>query len=116
VQKLPETKLVAYADDSYIVIIGNDLEEVKRDLSMTMITPIRELEAIGMVVNATKTEVVILGNEDTVILVIGQDKIQSMKEMKALGVILDNKLSWMPHVEALKKRILRNMNGIRIIR
>jgi len=63
---------------------------------------IRELEEIGMIVNASKTEEMVLGSEETLTMQIGQNEVNTKKEIKALGVVIHSKLSWLPHVKYIK--------------
>ena len=39
-----------------------------------------------------------------------------VKEVKSLGVILDNKLIWEPHIISIKKKINRILSSLRFIR
>jgi len=69
-----------------------------------------------MVVNSDKTEVVTFGPTIDMDLQIKGTPIAPSSEMKVLGVILDHRLSWIPHIENVKKKAVRVINGIKLLR
>jgi hypothetical protein len=94
-------KFVCYADDSYVVVADNTLDEVQsriRDISLRHIV---ELRRRGMKVNESKTEVLVFSKKGETIAEfdIAGTKVKSGTTMKALGVIFDNNLSWKPHID-----------------
>jgi len=96
-------KVVSYADDSYIVIKTTKAEDLKPKVTECMEKHFEWLNSIGMICNQNKTEMMVFGI-DELSLELGNMKIQSTNKMKALGVILDNKLSWEEHVSNIIRK------------
>jgi len=116
--KLPkEVLLTSYADDSYVVIHESSSELLVRKAESCISTHIESLEAIGMKVNESKTEIIIFGKKipSTKIKVKGVD-VETKDNIKALGVLIDKELSWKPHISGLKKRVLSVIGGMRMVR
>jgi len=71
-------------------------------------------------VNQTKTEVVAFSKDKTnsTIEINLEDgtRLQAARKIKALGIWIDDKLKWDSHVKELRKRIVRIINGLKIIR
>jgi len=78
----------AYTDDSYVVVIEDDIERTERE-------HIQALEDFGMKVNADKTEIVIFSKKKIQASIkIGNSLIESQTNMKVLGDIFDAHLKW----------------------
>jgi len=94
-------KYVTYADDSYVVITGTTLQEVKDRVKLISCKHVAELQRRGMKVNAAKTEVVIFSKKAKLReeIDIAGTIISSKSSMKALGVLFDQNLNWKEHIE-----------------
>jgi len=101
---------VCYADDTLLIIAGDtaeDLEERTRAITSALI---QFLDGRGLQLNAAKTEVLLfddrtglerLQEEDRTSrpkIWVGDTKIRPTDSMKYLGVILDDEMTWGPHV------------------
>ena len=65
-----------------------------------------------LTLNASKTKLIILGNRSTNTekkLTINGVQLERVSERKFLGVIIDNKLSWKPHISYIKAKISKSI-------
>lgn len=79
------------------------------------------LTSIGMVVNQSKTEVMLMDKNAASLPKISitlddSTVLTTAPSVKALGVWFDHCLRWDRHINELKKRVLRVINGLKIIR
>jgi hypothetical protein len=81
-------------------VADKDIESVQARIEEISKKHIRELELLGMRVNESKTEIVVFDRKGfrEIDFKIGQSTIKSQRTMKALGVILDNNMSWNNHI------------------
>jgi len=91
--------LVAYADDAYVTIVGENSEELVTEFERVMTRHEAWLKGIGMICNKSKTEVVVFGEEDVKEIRLGDEKITTGKSMKMLGIWVDWNLKWKTQVE-----------------
>lgn len=108
VTKLPKAAhVVSYADDTYVSILSNSIEDLKIALAHTMLQHDAYLKSIGMVTNANKTELIYFSRSEineTSPLLVGKDTVQPKKTIKILGVLFDQDLSWNSHASKLKHK------------
>jgi len=96
---LDHTDIVSYADDSYVIVGANTIEDLKEKVHNISERHVTFLRSIGMVVNTSKTELMILAkNIKTTTINIGGEQIKSRKSIKALGVTFQSDLKWDEHV------------------
>jgi len=111
---------VAYADDSYVINHGCNLEEAIDITKNNIKTHTEALKNIGMIVNQGKTEIVVMSKAKqppSVTIDVGQGIcLDSSSCFKALGVWIDHRLCWDKHISELRKRVIRILNGLKIIR
>jgi len=113
----PSAKITSYADDSYVILADTDQEELIKKTEECISAHIDRLEEIGMIVNQSKTEVILFGKDkETVLVNVKGTAVESKTCIKALGVQIDNALSWSNHIASMKKRIMSIIGGVRIIR
>jgi len=117
---LKSCNYLGYADDSYVTNYGTDIGKALEVTRNNIITHTDKLTQIGMVVNQSKTEIMIMSHsgktEERMVDINDEITLQSVTKLKALGVILDAKLKWDSHIAQLRKRITRVLNGLKIIR
>jgi hypothetical protein len=116
VDHLPNATLVTYADDSYVIVHSNSIENLKENVSVTLKNHLQWLERNGMVCNVEKTELMVLGSDESIELEINNRKIKSLQSMKVLGIIFDDKLSWREQVSNVVKKTNRMLHGLRRIK
>jgi len=98
-QNLPtDVFLTSYADDSYVVLSDNSVESLIRRTEICLSTHIEHLEAIGMKVNESKTEIVLFGATEPSVLI------------NVRGVAVELNFDWCGIIftpEALRTRLKR---------
>jgi len=109
---------ISYADDSYVVVYGKTLDEVKEKITSVSKLHIKKLKLLGMKVNESKSEVVIFGKNQPVDadIYIGDVIVKSTATMKVLGITFDSKLTWEPHVTNLVKKCNAKLTVLRKLR
>jgi len=111
---------VSYADDSYVGNSGTDLPQVIDAVKLNIKAHAEALRKIGMVVNEKKTEVIAFQRKNTpnrIIIELSPDESLTCAEsIQALGVTIDNKLSWMQHLQKTRNKIMKLISGMKIIR
>jgi len=108
-------ELIAYADDSYVVVREQNLQSLKSSLCDVMSKHFNWLSTIGMVCNHSKTELLIMGNKNVSLVVDGQEII-SKEKIKLLGILVDNDLKWNSQVQRVVNSIRSISFGIRYLR
>jgi hypothetical protein len=110
--------LMAYADDSYIIVTGNSIDEVKDLLEKELQKAYNWLTSNGLKVNEEKTEVVFFGrkNNKTTPVVINGKEVTPKSSMRVLGICFDEKLNWRQHILEVSNKIKRNIYGLSRLR
>jgi hypothetical protein len=108
--------LVSYADDSYVVIKSDNVEDISRRANEQVAHHLDWLKNNGMVCNESKTEAVLFGSDEKLRINVGHNTVETRSEMKVLGVTFDNRLDWTQHVNATIKRTNRIMHGLKGVR
>jgi len=112
---LENCQLFSYADDTYVVVEGENVDEVKMKVQTTMESHLAYLKKIGMVCNAAKTELMVV-NQTQIKIKIGSIEISSNDSMKVLGLILDNDLGWKSYVNKLVNKTRSLTFALRFVR
>lgn len=115
----PEARFVAYADDSYVICPGADVNEAKSLAETTIATHVDKLRELGMVVNESKTEVTVFSKTSEPLqteINCGGKMIPSKPLIKALGVVIDYRLRWNEHIKMVVNKVRRLICGFRMIR
>jgi len=102
-----DAHVVSYADDTYVSISKDSLNDLKPSLIQTMLQHDAYLKTIGMVTNVSKTELTYFSRtdqNDTAPLVVGNDLVKPQKSLKVLGLVFDHDLSWTTHSGKLKQK------------
>jgi len=117
-RSIVEDGLVAYADDAYVLISGDNTEEVGAKTIDVMTRHVSYLHSIGMVVNVSKTESVLFSKsvEGPVLLTVNGSSFYTTQSMNVLGVTFDAQLSWDPQTEKVINKAKGLLHGLRILR
>ena len=115
---MPTVKLVAYADDIYLIFQGDTWDDVANEASEKTAIAIEWLKKSGMVINAGKTEAAYfalreLSNPPK--LNIDGVQIELKKVLNVLGVLFDYRLKWDVHAEKVLKDARRSTQALRHI-
>jgi len=118
--KISNLQTILFADDSNFLLSNKNPETLKNQVN-------EELEKIkdyfncnGLSVSIKKTSFMIFTpkNKKKVKLdvKIGLDSIQESKEIKFLGVIIDNKLNFSPHFNKVYDSVKKGLNGLIMVK
>lgn len=105
-----ETHNQAFVDDIAIIVQFKSRkdaqEKTKRVLKITNDWVVSK----GITINNDKSQAMIIGKQygtHPPILQIGSSRIRTVNEIKLLAVIIDNKLTFLPHLKYLKEKIAK---------
>ena len=111
-----------YADDLVIYRTSKNIRTSSRILQNTTVKLEKWANTVGLRFSPPKCEVVhfwrgIKGgtNRDYPLLKLYNKEIPNKESTKFLGMILDRKLNWIPHIQYLKAEALRSLNILRIV-
>lgn len=110
--------ILQYADDLLLYSINEHLENACSSISVSLNLLKNWLDNNGLELSASKSEVVVFSRKRTVPSVIIKYDDQQLPvrgHAKFLGVILDNKLSGLPHFEYLYTKCERLLNMMRCL-
>ncbi len=112
-----DIKIVSYADDTYVIVISDDLIDLKQKALNILKVHIEFLKSIGMIVNISKTEAMIFDRDpSSMVLSIDGESFSTGKTMKVLGVTFDSKMKWDVHVDKILSKAKTMFYGLRILR
>ena len=106
-----------YADDNNLCNTNISLDSLKSELVRDTIASLQWYNDNGLDANADKFQCVIMDRSGTldVSIPVHDNCIVSADNIKILGVLLDSKLSFTPHVSLICKRASRQINALRRI-
>ena len=111
--------LTQFADDSTITYSSLNLEQAIKTMEQELNRVLNWLAANKLIINLTKTHLMLFTTrsrpESISILAKGQ-VINEIKEIKFLGVILDNKLKWNAHIEYISKKISKSVSILKMLK
>ena len=118
---LPDSTPLGYihmfADDTTIYYIGKDPEEIVDALNVMLQAFYVWCQRNQLTVHTGKTEAMYISCSPFVAplreIKFGEDTIEFKQESKCLGVVIDNRLSWKPQVEAVCKKFLSKIRFLR---
>jgi len=97
-----------FADDSLLFVSGRDIDEIKQILDDELPKIEQWFLSNKLTINASKTEYMINGHEATnnsFSIYLNNTLLNNSHSVKYLGVTIDDKLSWKPHIEQLEKKL-----------
>jgi Reverse transcriptase (RNA-dependent DNA polymerase) len=109
--------IITYADDNYIIGQGKTDEEALQS-AVGIATQVAEwLSKSGMCVNSSKTEVCLFSREETIAheVTFLNETIKVKKEMKILGIVFDQKLTWEKQVMNATKNARKATQALSLI-
>ena len=116
-----ECKLFMYADDSTITCSSSNTNEIENNLNTALGRIYDWCVRNKLAINANKTKSMLIGSKQKVCNTdlnasIAGSSVVKVNYVKCLGVIIDESLSWGPHVEYLKKTVSSNLGMLNRIR
>ena len=100
-------KTILFADDTNLLCCGDNLEQLLDTVEKELIKLKSWFDANKLTLNLSKTKFIIFGNRSNNSnkkLMINDVEIERVTEIKFLGVIIDNKLCWKPHINYIKAK------------
>nr|XP_049573449.1 uncharacterized protein LOC125966909 [Syngnathus scovelli] len=105
-----ELKLINFADDTNIFCSGDNIQQVESVLNEEMKKIKMWFDWNKLSLNVSKTNLMVFGKANIKIRIeIDGTEIERVQENKFLGVIIDDRLSWKPHIKNVKSKISRSM-------
>ena len=109
-----------FVDDCRVSIITYDLKTAKDKLQEILKHFEKWCEITGFSFSTTKTKILICHRKKRfhppqISLFLNKKLLECVTEFKFLGVILDSKLTWVPHIKKIKQESFRNINLLKII-
>ena len=113
-----ECSICNFADDNTLYSMDTTLEAVLSSLRSETSNVIGWFNSNGMVANPTKFQMIILGADSSNVSIQINDTIaiKPEKEVKLLGITLDEKLSFYPHVRGICKQVSNKTKALHRIR
>ena len=112
-----DAKVVTYADDSYVMVEGVNIDQLRKKAESVMKEHNQFLNSIGMITNPEKTEATIFSKElHTITLRLDDRVIQTIQSMKVLGLTFNYNLDWSIHVANCVKKAAGLLGRLRFMR
>ena len=105
-----------FADDNTITVCDDNLPSVIQRINNEMIVILKWFSSNGMVANPDKFQTIFLGTPQNVDIEIGSFTITSSNEVKLLGITLDRKLTFYPHIQNICGKTLSKTKALMRIR
>jgi exonuclease III len=105
---------ILFADDSNLILNGKSLQELENQINQDIPILTAWLQTNRLSLNLKKTHVMIFGRktegrENSLDIFIEGTKIDIVTQTKFLGIILENSLSWKPHLMYLSKKVSKTI-------
>ena len=105
-------KLVLFADDTNIFCSGDDLAELLKDLTEEIIKLKNWFDYNKLSLNLAKTKIMLFGygkRDVQVKMEIDGVEIERVHEMKFLGVMIDDLISWKSHIKLVQTKLSKSI-------
>ena len=109
---------ILFPDDTNIFIQGNNLRQLIHDLQTELSTLVDWLNINELTINLAKTYLMIFHKSRhkktscNLKLEVNGKCIEEVQEIKFLGVVIDNDLSWQSHISYIKNKISKSLGVI----
>ena len=103
---------ILFADDTTLFYSGKNLKEVIEVVNTELIKIKHWFDSNKLVLNVNKTNFILFndrGSNIDISLKIDRMEIQRVKETKFLGIIIDNELSWKPHIINTRNKVAKSI-------
>ena len=111
----PEVEYILYADDSNIFISGPDLDEITDTLSNVLNKIHTWINSNQLILNIEKSNFMIFSSprkkydQTEYRISIGNSQLTRVDQCTFLGVILDDKFTWIPHIKSISNKISKGI-------
>ena len=103
--------IILFADDITLVVKSKKLSELENKVNSDLNLINEWLKQNDLIINESKSQYMTFGTNNTINLKLNDVIIPEVKELKILGVIFDNRLSFEKHIDSLSLKTSR-MTGI----
>lgn len=106
---------VTFTDDTTLFCSGNDLHDLQSTVESELKAYKIWFDRNKLSLNENKTKFMVFGSRATdceIKLHLNDKEIERVSEMKFLGVIMDDKLSWKPHIEFIRGKLAKSIGII----
>ncbi|KAK9876352.1 hypothetical protein WA026_012661 [Henosepilachna vigintioctopunctata] len=114
-----EVEIIQYADDLCLLISGDNLQDMGYHINESLLGLNRELQRRNMVLSPHKSKVICFHKSITCptmpLIVVNNETISRVQTIKYLGILLDSKLLWRPHVEYVCSKAEKGINLLRCL-
>lgn len=110
VSQIVET--ILFADDTNLLCCGENLEKLLETMEKEVSRMKIWFDENKLTLNLSKTKFIIFGNrlaDTNKKLMINGIELERVSEIKFLGVVIDSKLSWKPHIKYIKTKISKSL-------
>ena len=111
-----------FADDTTVFCIGNTVDEVLFKIQKAIVDLNKWAKDNFMTIHPAKSELMLLSKSRFIgplqKICLGQNELSFVSKATCLGILIDNKLSWSPHIKSLSKRFsarvkkLKHLKGL----
>lgn len=113
---LKHCKIVMFADDALIYIVGRDVSALTQQLQEDLDSISIWFKANKLKTNVQKTKAMIFKTQCNIDLSIDNENIEQVDQIKYLGVIIDQNLKFDKHVDYIVKKISKKVQFFRRIK
>ena len=106
----PGAHFILYADDANIIVTGKTHKEIEEVINQVILKLTTWVKLNSLKLNTTKTKYMIISNNNNhdFDITINGSKISRVSQEKFLGVLIDDKLTFNAHRQAIAKKIANN--------
>jgi hypothetical protein len=113
-----EMNAILFADDTNLITTGNSIATLERKANREIPILVEWLKTNRLSLNIKKTHIMLFGKGNSksdpldINIKIDGTKLDIVQETKFLGIILDNKLSWKPHILYQSQKMAKSVGLI----
>ena len=112
----PSMKFVLFADDTTIISSGHNLQQLLNDITQEMDKVKIWFDQNKLSLNLEKTKYILFGNRKIEIsepIKIDNKYIERVEQATFLGVVVDNRMSWKPHINHVRTKVAKSVGVMR---
>lgn len=117
---LPDIQVVVYADDTNAVVAANNIKDLTSQVNAALQTFYNWFNSNMMKINTTKTKIMLFKTtarcKDNMDIEVDNVKIELVREVKFLGINIDEFLNWKKELAALDSSISSACYALRTVR
>ena len=115
---LPPDSTVLFADDTTIYIVSDKLTSIQSSLQLCLDLANLWLQRNGLMINVSKTKSMLIHSGRKIVdgnltLKIEQSIVEQVWCYKFLGVVVNDTLTWVDHIDMVCKKVSRSLNLLR---